>query len=274
MLIVLILLYAALQTALLAWAYHSRKEFKRGWLAIIFFLAIAAGWTLLINDSARVIVFAPLKHAVVLFNLVPLFLAAAVAMLIATHPKALRRTVLYALLLFSADFYFWGGAFYTPFATLDRWDRECCLQTTEYSCGAAAAATLLKLHGIEARESDMMKPCLTSFRGTSFWGLYHGLREMAGAHGKRVIVSDASAADFITLNKPAIVFVMLNAELDKKDKRYSRDWGWMVNSAHAVVFLGMTRDGRARIADPRLGIERWKVEGLEQLWQKRAMYIE
>src|SRR5205823_988864 len=116
---------------------------------------------------------------------------------IAIPPRNVLRTALYGILLLCVDFYFWGGAFFTPFNSVDEWDGECCMQTSEYSCGAAAAATLLKLNGIDAHEAEMMKPCLTSFRGTSFWGLYHGLREKADAAGQRVIVADLSFEEFI-----------------------------------------------------------------------------
>lgn len=274
MLIPLMALYVLLQIALMLCAWRRTAPIAYGKALIFALLALAAVWTLLINDSPRVIALAPFKYAVVLFNLVPLLFAGAVALMTAIRPKALSRAIVFSALLLSVDFYFWGGAFYTPFKSIDRWNGVCCLQSTEYTCGAAAAATLLKVHGINTNEAEMIPLCLTGFRGTSYWAQYHGLSVQAGAHGMRAVVSDASFDAFLARNEPALIGVMLTPELDAKDKRYSDKWHWSVNVAHAVVFLGTSGDGHVLIADPSFGLERWRSEALRDLWRNRAMYLE
>ena len=63
----------------------------------------------------------------------------------------------------------------TP-ACSERWDElGTCLQTTDYTCSPACAATLLKKYGIAATEQEMAELCLTR-RGTSWQGLYRGLK--------------------------------------------------------------------------------------------------
>lgn len=274
MLIALIFLYVLLQGALLVWAHRRKSVVKSARVKIFGALVAAVCWTFFINDSARVLSVAPLKYAVVLYNLVPLLMAWALSLLIALYARALSRSVILGIFLLAIDFHYWSGVFYSPVKSTVEWRGACCMQSTEYSCGAAAAATLLNARGIDAQEADMLKTCLTSFRGTSFWGLYHGLRDTADAHGKRVVVSDASFERFMERDRPALIFVMLTAELDAKDKRYSRDWHWVVNVAHAVVFLGATSGDRILMADPSFGIEPWNREGLRQLWRNRAIYIE
>ena len=58
----------------------------------------------------------------------------------------------------------------------DRWDRRgFCVQTTSHTCSTACAASLLYLHDIDATEQEMARLCLTR-QGTSWMGLYRGLK--------------------------------------------------------------------------------------------------
>ncbi|HLX64167.1 MAG TPA: C39 family peptidase [Planctomycetota bacterium] len=275
MLAALIVLYILIQCSLLTLAHRRERAIPFARALIILSLAAAAAWMIFINDSAQVLTVAPFKYAVILFNLVPLLLTIAVALLNASRPKQLSRTLVFFGLMLSVNFYFWSGAFYQPVKSLDRWQGVCCLQSTDYSCGAAAAATLLKVNGIDAHEAELVKTCMTGFRGTSFWGLYHGLRDASDARGKRVTVSTESATDLINRGRPALVYLMLTPELDARDKRYAQEWHWEINVAHAVVFLGKDGDeSQVYIADPSFGIERWNVEALQQLWRNRAVSLE
>src|SRR5258706_5775611 len=128
MLILLIVAYAVIQIAPMLWAWRRTAPVACGKWLIFVLLALAAFWTIFVTDSPRVLVLAPFKYAVVLFNLVPLLFAAAVALMIAIRPKVLSRVIVFSALLLSVDFYFWGGAFYTPFKSINRWNGVCCLQ--------------------------------------------------------------------------------------------------------------------------------------------------
>src|SRR5262249_5213226 len=57
----------------------------------------------------------------------------------------------------------------------DRWDGTFCVQTTDLTCTAACAATLLNAHGIRATEQEMAELCLTR-EGTQWQGLYRALK--------------------------------------------------------------------------------------------------
>ena len=50
------------------------------------------------------------------------------------------------------------------------------LQSHESTCAPASAATLLRLHGIETSEKEMVGSCLTSKFGTEALGLYRGIK--------------------------------------------------------------------------------------------------
>ncbi len=60
-----------------------------------------------------------------------------------------------------------------------------CLQTSEYTCGPAAAVALLHWHGIPSTEREMAELCATrpGFGGTSECGLMRGLRRKLGEDG-------------------------------------------------------------------------------------------
>lgn len=58
----------------------------------------------------------------------------------------------------------------------DEWRDGVCLQSTESSCGPAAAATLLHSVGVNATERELARECFTSFGGTENWHLARALR--------------------------------------------------------------------------------------------------
>ncbi len=58
----------------------------------------------------------------------------------------------------------------------NKWDQEVCLQSTGSTCGAASTATILKLLGIAATESEVAKEAHSYARGTEAWYLARAAR--------------------------------------------------------------------------------------------------
>src|SRR5204862_2009719 len=58
----------------------------------------------------------------------------------------------------------------------EKWQDGVCRQTSQATCGPAAAATLLQVNNIAATEAEMAELCLTTSKGTSMLGLYRGLK--------------------------------------------------------------------------------------------------
>lgn len=58
----------------------------------------------------------------------------------------------------------------------DKWDGEVCLQSTGSTCGAASTATILKLLGVEATESEIAKEAHSYSGGTEAWYLARAAR--------------------------------------------------------------------------------------------------
>ncbi|MEI6233535.1 MAG: hypothetical protein WCT04_10810 [Planctomycetota bacterium] len=265
MLIALIILYGVLQCVAAACIYHYGRDWKYKRIIIGSLLLCTAAWAHVVN-AAILYQWCPNKYGVVLYNPIPLFVSLILSLLALLYPPRPMRLVLYGIVCIAINFNYFGNAFYNPVRCENQWDGACCLQTTDSTCAAAAAATLLKLNGIETTEEDMKHLCLSGYRGTNLESLYYGLRSKVDSSGKLVLVSCESCDAFLARNEPAIIYVVLDAKTNELDKRYSRDWGWTVGTAHAVVFIRKTSDGKILMADPGTGLEQWHEEGLKRLW--------
>lgn len=90
-----------------------------------------------------------------------------------------------------------------------------CRQTSEYSCGAAAAATLLARLGVPADEREMAALCRTNARtGTDEISLCRGLRRKLEGSGRTVRLVRASFQDLRGLRAPAAVPVQFSLLVD------------------------------------------------------------
>ena len=241
-------------------------------VALSIVIGAVVAFTMLIHDRLSIARFLPVSSAVILGNITPM-LAAAIAALVwsVPGPGKLRRAVLLGVL-----FIVTGRMLYLPLMggapqCGNTWEGDVCLQTTDASCAAAAAATLLRHHGVDTTETEMADLCLTR-RGTLRLGLYRGLR-LKAPPGRRV---EVIRGDVPTLRgvatEPVIIFVGLRRGKEA-DPRYARDWGWTPGLRHAVVLFGFTDDGRIDIGDPTFGREKWEVGALDVLWDGYALRL-
>ena len=149
----------------------------------------------------------------------------------------------------------------------NQWDKTgICFQTTPQTCSAASAATLLKMHGIEATEQEMAELCLTR-HGTNWMGLYRGLKKKTAGTKWDVEVSACSANELHALHQPSILSVGL-PPTDDFDHRVQAEFGWTPGVRHSIVLLGFTNDDLVEIAEPTLGVgrERWSVSSLHDFY--------
>ena len=151
------------------------------------------------------------------------------------------------------------------------WSEGICLQTTNQTCSAASAATLLKLHGIDATEQEMADLCLTR-RGTNWMGLYRGLK-MKTAGTKWNVEVFSGSADELRNRCPAILSVGLASEA-QGDRLYQAELGWRPGMRHSVVLLGFVTD-LVEIGEPTpdAGRERWTNRDLHELYLEQGMRL-
>jgi ABC-type bacteriocin/lantibiotic exporter with double-glycine peptidase domain len=153
----------------------------------------------------------------------------------------------------------------------DSWSGNVCMQTSRNTCSAASAATLLKFAGIEASESEMAELCLTR-RGTTWAGLYRGLKQKTAGTGWDVEIFDATIDDLRASRQPVLLSVGLK-ETPRASEDYVNDWGWVPGQSHSVVLLNFLGRDTVVIGDPAVGRELWSVKDLAVLWQGEGIRL-
>lgn len=155
------------------------------------------------------------------------------------------------------------------------------LQSAPSSCGAAAAATLLRALALDpaATEAELAPRCRTDpRRGTSDLGLQRGLLRSAP---ERTVRFAWPGLDGLRARRaPCLVFVGLDegAATTPEHRAVLRDrCGWSEGVSHAVVFYEMSRDAEGDcvwIGDPRIGRERWPLRDFVALWGGMALVVD
>jgi hypothetical protein len=148
-----------------------------------------------------------------------------------------------------------------------------CQQTTPYTCSAAAAATLLHLHGIAATEQEMAELCLTR-HGTSWLGLYRGLKlKTQGTDWDVEVVRCSAEGVYDHAEWPMIMEVGLEADAPI-DAAFRHEFGWTPGVRHSVVLLP-SHERRLQIIDPSpsIGREDWDDESLRVLWRGHGLRL-
>jgi len=216
----------------------------------------------------------PVADVLILGNAIPPLAAAILGLLWAAPGiHQLRKVILIAALALATLRVIaapWAGR---PPACGDTWEKGVCMQTTDASCGAAAAATLLAAHDIRADECEMADLGLTR-NGTPRLGLYRGLTLKTRDTPWRVEVFSGDLAKLRrrVAEGPVILFVGLRRG-QHADPRYARDWGWTPGLRHAVVLFGFGEGGFIDVGDPTMGRERWRAEALDVLWDGQAIML-
>ena len=142
-------------------------------------------------------------------------------------------------------------------------------QTSESSCSAASAATLLRHAGIAAAEEELAELCFTRASGTPMLGAFRGLARKCEITEFDVRVLSRATVDDLReacQRGPVLLSVGLDRWQRGYDPRYVTEWGWSPGSRHAVVLFGFLPGGKLDIGDPSVGRERWNEDALAVLW--------
>jgi len=142
-------------------------------------------------------------------------------------------------------------------------------QTTESTCSAAAAASLLRIHGIEVSEEEMIRACLSTIKGTPWQGVWRGVNLYAHPEYMAVLVR---GIDKKNIEFPILISAEFNSSSEEHTK-YVSHWGWKPGTPHSVVLFERTDNGYLTVGDPAIGIERWDDEALEVLWDGEGIVL-
>jgi peptidase C39-like protein len=127
-----------------------------------------------------------------------------------------------------------------------------CLQSSDYTCGAAAAATLLATYGVSADEAEMAERCWTnSMTGTDEFCVARGLRQKLEGTGREVqLISSDWEALVARGQRPAMATIRYSTFVD-----------------HWVVIFGTEGDS-VLVGDPLVGRRRIGKKKFLELWRK------
>ncbi len=183
--------------------------------------------------------------------------------------KMWRRIVLVLALLTVSSMDLFSYFIYPRPEGGDVTEKWLCMQTTESTCSAAAAASLLRIYGIEVSEKEMIRSCLSTINGTPWQGIWRGVNLYAPPEYKAVLVR---GVDRKNMEFP----MLISAEFDSSSEEYTKyvsQWGWKQGTPHTVVLFERTKDGYLTVGDPSIGIDRWDDEALEVLWDGQGIVL-
>ena len=148
-----------------------------------------------------------------------------------------------------------------------------CIQSTDATCSAACAASLLRSPGIWATEQEMADLCLTR-RGTQWQGLYRGLKAKTRNTNWDVELVTCSAKELRYYPGELILTVGLDPSQAAAED-LSAEFGWDPSVWHSVIRVGTDQLGNPLIYDPSPGYgkERWPASQLNTLYRGHALRL-
>ncbi len=219
-------------------------------------LALMAGYITCLWNQPVLTQLMPTSSLIILANWLPLwgsfFVGIYVASQVGTYRRAILSVVTLLLCVYSSVAPTLGQP---PSCAADITRSELQTQTTPHTCSAACAVSVLRLHGIEASESELAELCLTR-EGTHWLGVYRGLMLKTADSAWTVAVEPFSVASLIRFGSTPCV---LSVNVDTKCFEARTDHGFKKNVGHSVVCLGQSGPRRVAVFDPSpdFGVEDW-----------------
>ena len=257
----------------LKWAQRKRRQTV---VLVAGFVIVSLGVYLFwLQDSAILASIFPFSSVIVLSNWLPPLAAFLGGMTWARMAGPARRRALLVVPLLVFSLHREHEIFLqSPPRTENKWKGDIALQTTQATCVAAAAATLLRYYGIPATEQEMARLALTRDEGTAIPGLYRGLKLKAQGTPYRVeaFTTDLQGLYERVQQGPVLLHVRLDLHTGVS-RRYVTDWRWIPGQAHTVVLFRFLPDGRAEVGDPSVGREAWPLQALCDLWHGEGVRL-
>ena len=122
-------------------------------------------------------------------------------------------------------------------------------QYSQFYCGLACLASLVKFHGGETTQEILRETSGTTLNGTSLLGLYQAAQKL----GFEVAGYEADIKNLKELGVPVILHIIKEEKLE-----------------HFVVCYGF-ENGKFTIGDPGWGVTQYSEEELEAVWKSKAL---
>lgn len=135
-------------------------------------------------------------------------------------------------------------------------------QTTNQTCSAACAASLLRMHGISATEDELAKICLTR-RGTHWLGVYRGLKLKTANTNWDVVAEEVNPEELFNGNMNFGILA-LSFHPPENEQAVDPEWGFGSHVGHTVLVLQSRSTMLLDVFDPspEYGHETWNVDAV------------
>jgi len=232
----------------------------------------------------------PFSSVVLWSNLAPVLLAFTAGLAIDTSAlrRCLRPFCATSLILLAIGFLLvplarpWLLAPRT--AEQDQMSGFICLQSHESTCAPASAVTLLRLHGIDSSEKEMVNTCLTSELGTEALGLYRGLKIASQMRNLNVRLASRNPRNWVSSGQLPNIALVHFPEEEYGPIKKSQTSSIQSRSSHIQFFGDSRQEGHAvvvicrenggwLIADPAFGLDHWSDESLGLRFTGDAIYL-
>ncbi|HVV99290.1 MAG TPA: hypothetical protein VHB77_03050, partial [Planctomycetaceae bacterium] len=247
---------------------------RQGVLSALLSLLLMIAYIEYLWDSTWLVQLLPVSSLIILGNWLPIATAFLAGFAWRTIPGYwLRRCASAAALLVIGEYALIHPMLGSPPHCLNKWCEGVSMQTTDATCSAACAATILRAKGIPATEQEMAELCLTRLKGTNWQGLYRGLKLKTAGTDWDVEVFHGDVRTLRALAPDAVIITAMYDPSKVNDRRYVDDWGWQPNVSHSAVFFDFAIEGVVLMGDPSVGRESWAIEDLNLLWTGEAMRL-
>ena len=223
-------------------------------------------------QMARVV---PFSGAIILANWIPIGGAYfAGVMQGQSSSPGWRRGILSGLILlvsaYSVVCCFQGRLPLEPRVRRDSWRGQ---QSQASSCGPCSAALLLQHHRIPATEKEMLRLCLTSYRGCPALGLYRGLKIKTADTEWDVQVVSCELDELLKMRGPFLLRITIQPmkRLETTECVMERR-----TYQHAVLLMQVDDCGHLLVLDPAVSQDSYchrTVEDLRKEWIGEALRL-
>ena len=218
-------------------------------------------------DRPSLIRLLPFSSTIVLGNWLPIVGSFFLGVCLKTERITLLRRIFLATVMIGISGYSLAKPLLgkPPACVPVMYDRTLDFQTTDQTCSAACAASLLRLHGVSANEKELARLCLTR-RGTHWLGVYRGLKLKTEGTSWDVVAEEVSAQDLFS-GKLGPGILALSFHAPESGRPCDPEWGFESDVGHSVLILKAHYPAALEVFDPApdYGFETWNEDVLSSV---------
>lgn len=206
----------------------------------------------------------PFSNTIILGNWLPIAGSFFLGVCLKTERITLLRRIMLAVCMVTISGYSLAKPLLgkPPVCMPTMYERTLDFQTTDQTCSAACAASLLRLHGVSANEMELAHLCLTR-RGTHWLGVYRGLKLKTAGTRWDVVAEEVSAQDLCS-GKLGPGILALSFHASESGRPSDPEWGFESDVGHSVLIMKSHYPAAIEVFDPApdYGFEVWNEEVL------------